>query len=379
MIDISIVKNLGGFALNAQLQIAEFGLTALFGRSGAGKTSVIKAIAGLLRPDSGHVRIGGKYLFDAATGVDIPVHQRRVGYVFQEGRLFPHLRVRDNLVYGAKRATGGIDQGELQRIVTMLGLDALLQRWPHDLSGGEKQRVAIGRALLSQPELLLMDEPLASLDAPRKREILPYLERLRDQMRLPIVYVSHAIEEVTRLADQIAILDEGRVIAVGTPGELGERLDVRPLLGEFEAGAVIDATVVSHDTRFDLSTLSFSGGALRVPGLAGVPGSRLRVRVRARDVALASERPSSISVQNIFAGVVREIVEEQGAYAELRLSVGDTKFISRVTRESVHRLGLTVDTKVYLLVKSVSFDRETVSMAPNNIGLENNVHSHANA
>ena len=364
MIDISISKRLGEFDLCADLQIAQFGLTALFGRSGSGKSSVIKAIAGLLRPDAGHVRIAGKTLFDAKAGIDVAVHKRRIGYVFQEGRLFPHLSVRDNLCYGATRAPGGANQAAFVRIVGLLGLEALLFRWPRDLSGGEQQRVAIGRALLSQPELLLMDEPLASLDAPRKREILPYLERLRDQVRLPIVYVSHAIEEVTRLADHVAVLDAGRVVAVGTPGELGERLDVRPLLGEFEAGAVIEATVDAHDPRFDLSTLNFAGGALRGPGNAGAPGSRLRVRVRARDVALALERPVAISVQNIFSGSIRQIIEEDGAYAELTLQVGQTRFISRVTRESVHRLGLAVDRQVFLLVKSVSFDRETVSRAP---------------
>jgi len=240
----------------------------------------------------------------------------------------------------------------------------LLGRRPRDLSGGEKQRVAIGRALLAQPAVLLMDEPLASLDAPRKREILPYLERLRDELRVPIVYVSHAIEEVVRLANLVVVLDSGRVAAAGTPEELGERLDLRPLLGEFESGAVVDAFMESHDAAFDLSTLAFDGGRLRVPGNAGASGAKVRVRVRARDVSLATQKPADISVQNIFDGSVEQVAEEPGAYAELKLRVGNTRFLSRVTRESVSRLGLSSGTRVYLLVKSVSFDRETLSAAP---------------
>lgn len=364
MLDLSIKKQLGGFGLDVTFAVPEQGLTALFGRSGAGKTSVIAAIAGLLRPDQGHIRVAGRTLFDSATGRDEPVHRRRVGYVFQEGRLFPHLSVRDNLLYGDRRSPAANRRITLEEMLELLGIGPLLERRPRDLSGGEKQRVAIGRALLAQPELLLMDEPLASLDAPRKREILPYLERLRDELRVPIVYVSHAIEEVVRLANQVVVIDVGRVVATGTPEQLGERLDLRPLLGEFESGAVIDASVVSYDSGFDLSTLAFDGGRLRVPGNAGTPGGRVRVRVRARDVSLALKKPSAISVQNIFEGTVEQIAEETGAYAELKLCVGNTRLRSRVTRESVSRLGIAAGGRVFLLVKSVSFDGETLSAAP---------------
>jgi len=364
MIDLSIRKQLGEFGLDVSFSVPEQGLTALFGRSGAGKTSVIAAIAGLLRPDEGHIRVSGRTLFDSISGENVPVHRRRVGYVFQEGRLFPHLSVRDNLLYGQRRSSVANRRIALDEILELLGIEALLGRRPRDLSGGEKQRVAIGRALLAQPAVLLMDEPLASLDAPRKREILPYLERLRDELRVPIVYVSHAIEEVVRLANLVVVLDSGRVAAAGTPEELGERLDLRPLLGEFESGAVVDAFMESHDAAFDLSTLAFDGGRLRVPGNAGASGAKVRVRVRARDVSLATQKPADISVQNIFDGSVEQVAEEPGAYAELKLRVGNTRFLSRVTRESVSRLGLSSGTRVYLLVKSVSFDRETLSAAP---------------
>jgi molybdate transport system ATP-binding protein len=364
MLDLAIRKRLGDFSLDVSFAVPEQGLTALFGRSGAGKTSVIAAIAGLLQPDEGHIRVAGRTLFDSAAGRDEPVHRRRVGYVFQEGRLFPHLSVRDNLLYGHRRSPAADRRITLEEMVELLGVGALLARRPRDLSGGEKQRVAIGRALLAQPEVLLMDEPLAALDAPRKREILPYLERLRDELRVPIVYVSHAIEEVVRLANQVVVLDAGRVVATGTPEQLGERLDLRPLLGEFESGAVIDASMESYDSGFDLSTLVFEGGKLRVPGNAGASGARVRVRVRARDISLATEKPLSISVQNIFEGGVEQIAEEPGAYAELKLRVGNTRFLSRVTRESVSRLGIATGGRVFLLVKSVSFDRETLSAAP---------------
>jgi molybdate transport system ATP-binding protein len=278
MLDLAIRKQLGNFGLDVSFVVPEQGLTALFGRSGAGKTSVIAAIAGLLRPDEGHIRVAGRTLFDSAEGRDEPVHRRRVGYVFQEGRLFPHLSVLDNLLYGHKRSPAANRRIALEEMLELLGIGALLERRPRDLSGGEKQRVAIGRALLAQPELLLMDEPLASLDAPRKREILPYLERLRDELRVPIVYVSHAIEEVVRLANQVVVIDAGRVAATGTPEQLGERLDLRPLLGEFESGAVIDASMESYDPTFDLSTLRFDGGRLRVPGKAGTRDANVRAR-----------------------------------------------------------------------------------------------------
>ncbi len=234
---VAVEHRLGAFTLDAAFT-SDGGLTALFGRSGAGKTSLINVIAGLIRPRSGRVEIDGTVLTDTARRLFVPPHKRRIGYVFQEGRLFPHLTVRQNLLYGRWFAPGPKAAGELDQVVQLLGVADLLARRPATLSGGEKQRVAIGRALLARPLLLGMDEPLASLDEARKAEILPYIERLRDALRIPIVYVSHSISEVARLATTLVVLSEGRVAAVGSPQAVMGRLDLFPLAGRAEAGAV---------------------------------------------------------------------------------------------------------------------------------------------
>ena len=358
MLDLVVSKQLGEFRLDVELDVPQFGVAALFGRSGAGKTSVIAAIAGLLTPDAGRVRVEDRTLFDSSAGVDVPPHRRRVGYVFQDARLFPHFTVRGNLLYGYRRVAAGERFISFDRIVHLLGLEALLERRPHKLSGGEKQRVAIGRALLAQPRILLMDEPLAALDAPRKREILPYIERLRDEIRLPIVYVSHALGEVLRLANHMAILDEGRVVASGTPESLTRRLDLEPLMGSTQAGALIDAEVIAHDAEFQMTLLRFAGGVLKIPELALPQGSRVRLQIHARDVALATERPRALSIQNILEGRVSQIDASQGPYAEVSVAVGESAIIARVTRESVHRLRLVPGTQVFALVKSVAMDAD---------------------
>src|SRR5262249_41829978 len=237
------------------------GITVLFGRSGAGKTSVINAIAGILRPDRGRIDINEETVFDTERGIDMPTPKRRVGYVFQEGRLFPHLSVRQNLNY-AGLFQRGMQAAEFDRVVELLGLRELLERRPGNLSGGEKQRVAIGRALLSSPRLLLLDEPLASLDAHRKNEVLQYIELIRDEVKVPIVYVSHAVEEVVRIADTVVLMSAGRVLAAGPADEVMGRPDLRPGEGAFEGGAVIDAKVVQQDIEYDLATLAFERGTL---------------------------------------------------------------------------------------------------------------------
>ncbi len=245
----------------------------------------------MLRPDRGRIEIEGKVLFDSAAGIDIPAEKRRIGYVFQEGRLFPHLTVRRNLLYGYALVPAGDRYIELDRIVALLGLNDLLERRPGDLSGGEKQRVAIGRALLSSPRMLLLDEPLASLDAHRREEILRYLELLRDEVQIPIVYVSHAVEEVVRLADTVVLMAAGKVVAVGDVEDVMGRPDLRPAGGVFEGGAVIDARVSAQDMQYDLATLAFDGGTLTVTNLDALIGEPVRVRVRARDVSIALARP----------------------------------------------------------------------------------------
>src|SRR5216684_5016768 len=282
MLEVAVTHRFGGFVLDAAFESAG-GLTALFGRSGAGKTSLISAIAGLLRPERGQIIVDGEVLTDTERGIFVPARRRRIGYVFQEGRLFPHLSVRQNLLYGRWFAPKGGRAGEVDQVVELLGIAALLDRRPANLSGGEKQRVAIGRALLARPRLLVMDEPLASLDEARKTEILPYIERLRDEVRIPIVYVSHSIAEITRLADTIVLLSEGKAIAVGAVEEVMGRIDLRPQTGRYEAGSVIDTTVVAYDAKYALTTLRFDGGELIVPNVEALAGERVRVRIRARD------------------------------------------------------------------------------------------------
>ena len=356
---IDIRHRLGKFLLEARFH-ADGGLIALFGRSGAGKTSLINVVAGLMRPDQGEVTVGGVVLVDTRRGIFVPRHLRRIGYVFQEGRLFPHLTVRQNLLYGRWFAPAGARRDDLDRVVELLGIESLLERRPGRLSGGEKQRVAIGRALLANPRLLLMDEPLASLDDARKAEILPYIERLRDQSRLPIIYVSHSIAEVARLASTIVVLSEGRVAAIGPAREIMYRLDLFPLTGRAEAGALIEATVDGHDERFGLTQLRSRAGTWRLPRLEVPLGTRLRLRVRARDVMVASSLPQDVSALNTFAGVVADIAG-QGPIVAIRIDCNGESLVARLTRYSVERLGLVPGAAVFALVKSVALDRRSLS------------------
>ena len=357
---IDIKHRLGAFALDVQFETGS-GLIALFGRSGSGKTSVINIIAGLTTPNEGRVVVGDTTLIDTRSGIGVPRHNRRIGYVFQEGRLFPHLTVRQNLLYGRWFSGQGEQGGEMDRVVDLLGIGSLLQRRPGRLSGGEKQRVAIGRALLADPRLLLMDEPLASLDDARKAEILPYIERLRDQSRIPIVYVSHSIAEVARLASTVVLLSEGRVAAVGPTSEIMQRLDLLPLTDRTEAGAVIEATVERHDDRFGLTELRSRAGLWKLGRLDVPEGSRLRLRVRARDVMLAMSAPGDLSALDVFPGVVADIADREGPIVNIRLDCGGEALIARLTRYSVERLQLEPGKPVFALIKSVALDRRSLS------------------
>ncbi len=357
MLEVAIEKRLGTFRIDAKFSCEAFGIVAFFGRSGAGKTTLVNMLAGLLRPDAGRIVVDGTTLFDSQRGLDLPPERRRLGYVFQEGRLFPHLSVRSNLTYGLRRVAPAERRIGLEQIVALLGLDALLERRPRDLSGGEKQRVALGRALLANPRLLLLDEPLAALDQPRKEEILPFIERLRDEFAIPIVYVSHAMPEIVRLADTMVLMSEGRVEAVGALDDLTSRLDLRPLTGRYEAGAVLTARVESQDQAFALTELSFAGGRLLVPRLELPRGAELRLRIRARDIALALERPQRTSFLNAGPCVVRDIGAEDGPLVDLRLDAGGAALWARVTRRSLEELGLAPGTAVYALIKAVAIDR----------------------
>lgn len=358
---IDVERRLGAFQLQVAFA-ADPGITALFGRSGAGKTSVVNMIAGLLRPDRGRILSSGRVLYDSAAGVDVPVHERRVACVFQEARLFPHLSVRNNLLYGWRLCPAGGRYIHFDHVVALLGIAPLLPRRPGVLSGGERQRVAIGRALLAQPRLLLMDEPLASLDGERKAEILPYIERLRDEFKLSIVYVSHVLEEVVRLAGSVVVLRDGAVSAMGPVAETLGRVDLYPVTGRQEAGAILSTTVAAHDDADALTTLRFDGGVIHVPRVDLPPGSALRVRVRARDVALAVQPPAGISIRNILHGRVVEMTENAGAFVEIKLMIGATALVARVTRPAVRDLALAPGREVYALVKSIAIDRDSLGM-----------------
>jgi molybdate transport system ATP-binding protein len=355
MLSVDIERQVGAFRLAASFQAGE-GVTALFGRSGAGKTSVVNTIAGILRPDRGRIAINAETVFDSTTGVDVPTPKRRVGYVFQEGRLFPHLSVRQNLNY-AGLFSRGMPASEFTRVVELLGLKDLLERRPGNLSGGEKQRVAIGRALLSSPRLLLLDEPLASLDAHRKSEVLQYIELIRDEVKVPIVYVSHAVEEVVRIADTVVLMSAGSVLAVGPAEDVMGRPDLRPGEGAFEGGEVIDARVVEQDMEHDLATLAFEGGTLTATNVDALIGEPVRVRIRARDVSIALERPQRISIQNVLKGTVAAVSEERNGVVDVTITIGATTLRSRITVRAAVQLGLAPGLDVYALVKAVSLDR----------------------
>ncbi len=359
MIEIAITKMIGDFTLDAHFRAPVHGVTAIFGRSGAGKTSLVNAIAGLLRPDRGYIRLAGLTYFDHAASIDLPIEQRGVGYVFQNARLFPHLTVRGNLEYGLKRASRRVTI-PFDSVVEVLGLEPFLARSPRHLSGGERQRVALGRALLAQPRVLLLDEPLAALDAPRKAEVLPYIERMVGEFKLPAFFVSHAIDEITRLADHLVLINDGRCAASGPLAEVMSNPDYAPLIGRFEAGAVLECHVESHDAAFQLTNLRFADGLLRVPLMTLPPGTPVRARLRARDVALALSLPPDISITNRLHGVVHALSVREHTYVDVTIAVGSTRVRALITRESVTRLKLAPGVSVWALVKSVALDSRAV-------------------
>jgi molybdate transport system ATP-binding protein len=362
MLEVAVFHRAGEFTLDAQF-VSDGRLTVLFGHSGSGKTSLVDAIAGLIRPERGRVAVDGQVLFDDALGVWLPPHRRRVGYVFQEGRLFPHLSVKQNLLYGRWFAPREARHGSFAHVVALLGLEHFLERRPGRLSGGEKQRVALGRALLSGPRLLLMDEPLASLDTARKDEILPYIERLRDDSEIPIVYVTHALPEVVRLGSTMVLMAGGRVEAAGPVSDVMARLDLAPLIGRDEAGAVLETKVAAHDERFGLTRLAAAAGDLWVPRLDAAPGTPVRARVRASEVMIAARAPDDLSALNVLAGTVVEIGFVGDATAEIRLDCGGDALLARLTRRSVERLGLRPGSRVYAVIKAVAIDRRGLGLA----------------
>ncbi len=350
-LSVALGHSFAGFTLDVAFE-APRGVTALFGRSGSGKSTVINAVAGLLHPDRGRVASDDVVLLDVAQNIDLPVHKRHLGYVFQEGRLFPHLTVRQNLDYGrwfgAKARAGDFD-----RVVAILGIARLLHRRPATLSGGEKQRVAIGRALLSNPRILLMDEPLAALDEARKAEILPYIEGLRDQMDIPILYVSHSLTEVARLASHIVVLNAGRVVRQGPVAAVLSDPAAVPELGLREAGAFLTATLAAQDAD-GLSRLDTSAGPIWLPRIDAAPGAILRIRVAAQDVMLSRTRPEGLSALNILPATVTALRLGDGPGALVQLQIGQDLLLARITRRSATALDLQPGTAVFAVLKAVA-------------------------
>ncbi len=351
---VSLQHRFADFALDVEM-IAPPGLTCLFGRSGSGKTTIINAVAGLLRPDRAQIALDGRPLHH------LPPHQRHVGYVFQDARLFPHLTVEQNLRYGARVRRRPAE--DLGRIVSLLGIAPLLPRRPATLSGGERQRVAIGRALLSEPRLLLLDEPLAALDEARKAEILPYIEALRDEIGLPMLYVSHSLAEVARLATTIAVIDAGRVAAIGPAADvLADPVTAR-LMGLRDAGAILTARIAAHEAD-GLTRLDTSAGPLWLPRIAGAPGRPVRIRIAAQDVILSLTRPEGLSALNILPGTVTACREGDGPGALVQLDLGGQHLLARVTRRSASALGLAPGQAVFAIVKSLAVAQGDVGEGP---------------
>ncbi|MCU7800275.1 MAG: molybdenum ABC transporter ATP-binding protein [gamma proteobacterium symbiont of Lucinoma myriamae] len=339
------------FTLDVDLTIPERGVTALFGPSGCGKTTLLRAIAGLEASQNGYLKVGDEIWQDEQKNL-LP-HQRPIGYVFQEPSLFAHLNVQRNLEYGLKRLRGVTPKVSLKHAVELLGIGHLLERKPHQLSGGEQQRVAIARALAVSPAMLLMDEPLAALDMIRKHEILPYLESLHRELDIPVLYVSHSREEVARLGDNLVLLEAGRVQAMGTVSELFSRLDLALAHGP-ETETVIKAVVAGYDEEFELSYLDFSGGRFAVAGKRLPLGSAARLQILARDISLTLEHQTKTSILNIFPATVDEMTYEGTAQITVKIKIGSVAVLVRITRKSASELGLQLGQAVYAQVKSVA-------------------------
>ncbi|MEI4233682.1 molybdenum ABC transporter ATP-binding protein [Roseovarius sp. D22-M7] len=335
------------------------GISGLFGPSGCGKSTLLRVIAGFERSATGRVSFGDEVWLNGRSRV--APHLRGVGHVFQDARLFPHLSARGNLDYADKRAGRVPARYSFDDVVNVLDLAPLFARRAHQLSGGERQRVAIGRTLLARPRLLLMDEPLAALDTRRKGEILPYIARLPTAFGIPIIYVTHALEEVTQLCDRIVALSDGRVVAAGGVAETLERLDLADVQGRFEAGSVLTGHVAGQDTALHLTRVDLGVAALEVPQIGLDTGAELRLRVRARDVSLARTRPDGLSIRNVLpAHVLRIAPEPETAFAEVLLDLGGQHLRARITRAAVQDLGLVKGAPTFALIKSVAFDRQAL-------------------
>ncbi|OSM95066.1 molybdenum ABC transporter ATP-binding protein ModC [Lonsdalea populi] len=349
MLQLDFSQQLGDLSLSVTSALPASGISAIFGVSGAGKTSLINAIAGLTRPDRGRIQLNDRVLTDIERRISLPPEQRHIGYVFQDARLFPHYRVAGNLRYGMVPAM----RGQFDDIVQLLGIEHLLKRYPLTLSGGEKQRVSIGRALLTAPDLLLMDEPLASLDAPRKRELLPYLERLGREVKTPILYVSHSLEEIWRLADRVLVLDQGEVKTQGELETVWASSALRPWLPREEQSTILKTNVLQHHPRYPMTALMLGDQHLWVQKIDAPLYSVQRIRINAADVSLTLEQPTGTSIRNVLAARVTECLEV-GDQVEVKLRVGGQALWAKITPWARDELGLCPDQRLFAQIKSVS-------------------------
>ncbi|HEY6926333.1 MAG TPA: molybdenum ABC transporter ATP-binding protein [Steroidobacteraceae bacterium] len=369
MLRVAAIKRRAGFTLEAEFEAPTPGVVALFGRSGCGKTTLINLMSGLLAPDEARIHLDETILTDTRAGISVPVEERRIGYVFQDARLFPHFSVLGNLRYGLKRSerraaeaspTAGASAGTgirsigLDEVVDLLGLRRLLDRRPHQLSGGERQRVGLGRALLCQPRLLLLDEPLASLDIARREEVLPYLEALRDRLSIPMVYVSHQFEEVLQLATHVVLMEAGRVVAHGSLSEISVLPELRAIVGPDAVGSVLDGVVTRVDPAQGMADIRLGNGTLYVSLERVAVGARIRVQLLARDIILANQKPQGLSVRNELEGVVRDLTPDGHDGVLVRVDVGGDVVLSRITTEGASALELRPGSHVWVLVKAVS-------------------------
>jgi molybdate transport system ATP-binding protein len=363
MLTVAAAKRRGTFALNVRFELPTPGVAALFGRSGCGKSTAVNIIAGLLQPDSGRVVLDDAVLLDMQQGVDVPPERRRIGYVFQDTRLFPHLSVAANLRYAQKRAVGA-PYVDLAAVTSLLDLAGLMNRRTHQLSGGERQRVAIGRALLTQPRLLLLDEPLAALDEARREEVLPYLETLRDQLAIPMVYVTHDFAEVLRLATHIVLMEAGSVTAQGTVGEMSLNPRLRSIIGPDEVGAIIDGVVLGVDSSSNLTRVRVGQGELNVQSRGLAAGTALRVQLLARDIIVSTRIPQHLSVRNSLAGIVTSIHGDDDDSDLITIDIGAEEIVARVTKAATRDLSLRPGMEAWALVKSVSLRGHAFAARP---------------
>ena len=351
-IDLAFRLTRHDFVLDVALTLPSRGVSAIFGPSGSGKTTLLRCVAGLERPEHGRLYVNGDPWHDDTHC--LPVHRRPIGMVFQEASLFPHLSVMDNMRYGWQRTPAGQRHIRQEDVTELLGIGHLHKRYPAQLSGGERQRVALARALLTSPRLLLMDEPLSALDHERKQEILPYLERLHDELEIPVLYVSHAADEVARLADHLVLMARGQVIACGPLGEISARIDL-PMAQRDDAGVVIEATIDAHDVHYHLTRLTFDGGEVHVARRDAAPGHRVRFRVFARDVSLAAERVEQTSITNLLpVEVIALAAADTPAHMLVQVRASNTLLIARITRRSADQLGVIAGRRMWAQIKAVA-------------------------